>query len=79
MRRADLLGVAAGGDDRVTGGQGGLGDVDAQAAAGAGDEPDLLVTHVGALLLLDPEVVLGTALSVCALLQNHASAAGGSP
>ena len=51
-RRADLLGVAAGGDDRVTGGQGGLGDVDAHAAAGAGDEPNLLVSHAGALLLL---------------------------
>ena len=47
------LGVAAGGDDRVAGGQGGLGDVDAHAAAGAGDEPDLLVSHAGALLLPD--------------------------
>ena len=63
-RGGDLLGVAAGGDDGVTGGQGGLGDVDAHAAAGAGDEPNLLVTHAGALLLLDPQVVLGTALSV---------------
>ena len=45
-RGGDLLGVAAGGDDRVTGGQGGLGDVDAHAATGAGDEPNILVTHV---------------------------------
>ena len=62
-RRADLLGVSSGGDDRVTSGQRGLGDVDPQAAAGAGDEPDLLVTHV-VHSLFDLEVVLGTALSV---------------
>ena len=60
----DLLGVTAGGNDCVTGGQGGLGDVDAHAAAGAGDEPNLLLTHAGALLLPDPQVVLGTASSV---------------
>ena len=43
---ADLLEVAAGGDDGVTGGQGGFGDVDAHAPAGAGDEPDtVLITH----------------------------------
>ena len=39
------VGVAAGGDDRVAGGERGLRDVDAHAAAGAGDEPDLLVSH----------------------------------
>ena len=61
----DLLGVAAGGDDGVTGSQGGLGDIDAHAATGAGDEPDIvLITHADALLLLDPQVVLGTASSV---------------
>ena len=49
-RRGDPLGVAAGGHDRVSGGQRGLRDVDAHAAAGAGDEPDLLVAHVGAVL-----------------------------
>ena len=44
-RRGDLLGVAAGGDDGVAGGQRSLGDVDAQAAACAGDEPNLPVLH----------------------------------
>ena len=44
-RRRDLRGIAAGGDDGVAGGQGGLGDVDAQATARAGDEPNLLVSH----------------------------------
>ena len=44
-RGADPLGVAAGGHDRVPGGQGRPGDVHAHAAAGAGDEPDLLLTH----------------------------------
>jgi hypothetical protein len=58
----------------VTGGQGGLGNVDAHATAGSGHEPDILITHA-ALLLLDPQVVLGTASSVMPLLQNHASAA----
>jgi Kef-type K+ transport system membrane component KefB len=52
-RGADPLGVASGGDDGVAGGQGGLGDVDAHAAAGAGDEPNLLVSHPSALLLVD--------------------------
>jgi hypothetical protein len=48
----DLLGVAAGGDDSVTGSQGRIGDVDAHAPAGAGDEPDLvLIPHAAALLL----------------------------
>jgi hypothetical protein len=45
----DLLGVAAGGHDGVTDSQGGLGDVDAHAATGARDEPDILVTHAGVL------------------------------
>ena len=41
----DGVGVAAGGDDVVAGGQRGLGEVDAHAAAGAGDEPCLLGGH----------------------------------
>ena len=53
----DLLGVAAGGDDGVTGGQGRFGDVDAHAPTGSGDEPNLLLSHAGVLLLLDPQVV----------------------
>ena len=36
-RRGDLLGVPSRGNDCVTSGQRGLGDVDAQATAGAGD------------------------------------------
>ena len=36
------FGVAAGGDDRVAGGERGLRDVDAHAAACAGDEPTFL-------------------------------------
>lgn len=36
----DLGGVAGGGDDGVAGVEGGLGQVDAHAAGGAGDEPD---------------------------------------
>jgi hypothetical protein len=47
--RVDHRGVSSSSDDGVTGGQRGLGDVDAHAAASAGDQPDLLVTHVGAL------------------------------
>jgi hypothetical protein len=50
---ADPLGVAAGGDHGVTGGQGGLDDLDAHAAAGTGDEPNLLVSHASALPLVD--------------------------
>ena len=42
-RLGDGVGVAAGGHDVVAGGQRGLGDVDAQAAAGAGDDPGLLL------------------------------------
>jgi hypothetical protein len=45
QRRGDAFGIAAGGDDGVTGGERGSGDVDAQTAPGAGDEPDLLVGH----------------------------------
>ena len=36
----DLGGVAGGGDDAVAGVECGLGQVDAHAAGGAGDEPD---------------------------------------
>ena len=59
----DLRGVTSGSDNRVTGSQGGLGNVDTHAPARAGDEPNLLVTHAGALLLPDPQVVPGTASS----------------
>ncbi len=45
--RGDGVGVAGGGDHRMAGGQCGLGDVDAHATAGAGDEPNLLVSHAG--------------------------------
>ena len=38
--------AAGGGDDGVAGREGGLGDVDAHATAGAGDEPNLLVSHL---------------------------------
>jgi hypothetical protein len=48
----DLLKVAAGGDDGVTSGQGGFGDVHAHPPAGAGDEPDLLLTHAGCTSLV---------------------------
>ena len=48
--RCDSAGVAPGGDHGVTGGERGLGDVGAHAAAGAGDEPDLLVPHVSTRL-----------------------------
>src|SRR5206468_4326703 len=44
---SDGVGVAAGSDDVVAGGQRGLGDVDAQAAAGAGDEPGVLLSRHG--------------------------------
>jgi hypothetical protein len=47
--RGDGVGVAGGSDHGVTGGQGGLGDVDAHPAAGARDEPNLLVSHASAL------------------------------
>ena len=49
VRLADGLGhgvgVAAGGDDRVAGGQGRLREVDAHAAAGAGNKPNFLFSH----------------------------------
>ena len=41
----DLRSIAASGDDSMAGGQGGLGDVDAQASTSAGDEPHFLFTH----------------------------------
>jgi hypothetical protein len=44
-RSRDLRSIAAGGDNGVAGGQGGLGDVDAQASTSAGDEPNLLFSH----------------------------------
>src|SRR5205807_1308616 len=40
------IGVTAGSDNRVTGCEGRLGDVDAHAASGSGDEPNLLLGHV---------------------------------
>ena len=43
----DGVGVAAGGDDVVAGVQRGLGDVDAQAATGAGDDPGLASRSCG--------------------------------
>ena len=43
--RPNRVGGAAGGDDLVSGGERGLGEVDAHAAAGAGDEPHLRVSH----------------------------------
>ena len=45
-RVGDALGLAGGGDHGVAGGEGCLGDVDAQAAACAGDEPYLLLGHL---------------------------------
>src|SRR6185503_13265997 len=42
---ADRAPVPPGGDDGVAGGQGGLGEIDAHATTGAGDEPDLLAAH----------------------------------
>ena len=44
-----LSAVAGGGDHGMPGGQGGLGDVDAQAPACAGHEPYLLLGHLDAL------------------------------
>ena len=38
-------GSRAGRDDGIAGREGGLGDVDAHAAPGTGDEPDLLIGH----------------------------------
>jgi hypothetical protein len=50
QRGRDVVGPACGDDHRVTGGQGRLGDVDAQTAASAGDEPNLFLAHASALL-----------------------------
>ena len=47
--RCDRVGVAGSSDYSVTGLQCRLGDVDAHATAGAGDEPHLLLTHATAL------------------------------
>jgi len=44
-RSRDLRSIATGGDNGVIGGQGGPGDVDAQASASAGDEPNFLFSH----------------------------------
>ena len=49
---AHSVGVAAGRDDRVSGGECRLRDVDAHAAAGAGDEPHRVVSHVPVCLSL---------------------------
>ena len=53
----NAVAVPAGGHDRVAGRQGGLGEVDAHATAGARDEPDLPVTHD---LSLSPNARCGT-------------------
>src|SRR6266545_4442669 len=62
------VGVAAGGDDGVAGGEGRLRDLDAHAAAGAGDEPNLLLSHV---LQVPP--------SICFLLAARGRLTGRSP
>ena len=46
---ANTLGVASGGNDELAGRQGGTGELCAQAAAGAGDEPHLRIGHDRAL------------------------------
>ena len=51
-RSTDLPGVPSGGDDLVTSGQRSLGDVDAQTAAGAGDQPNFLSLMLTARPLL---------------------------
>ena len=43
-RSRDLRSIAAGGDNGVAGAQGCLGDIDAQAATSAGDEPNVLLS-----------------------------------
>jgi hypothetical protein len=50
-RLRDGVGVAAGRDDIVAGGQRRLGDVDTQAASSAGDQPSLFVRHLCNLAL----------------------------
>jgi hypothetical protein len=70
-RRGDLLGVPSRGDDRVTSGERRLGNVDAQAAAGAGDQPNLLVAHAAAR----PSAVGGRLISVYTTgTRNHPTA-----
>ena len=49
---AHAVGIAAGRDDRVSGGECRLRDLDAHAAAGAGDEPHRVVSHVPVCLSL---------------------------
>jgi hypothetical protein len=44
-RLGDGVGIAAGCDDRMAGGQRGLGEVDAHVTPGAGDEPRLRLSH----------------------------------
>jgi len=44
-RSRDLRSITTGGDNGVAGSQGGLGDVDPQASASAGDEPNFLFSH----------------------------------
>src|SRR5580658_8334769 len=44
-RSRDFDGLATGGDHRMTSGQCCLGNVEAQATARAGDEPNLLIGH----------------------------------
>ena len=45
-RGRDLRSITASGDNGVAGSQDGLGDVDTQASASAGDEPNLFSSHV---------------------------------
>jgi hypothetical protein len=52
LGRGDGVGVAGGSDHGVAGRERGRGDVDAHPAAGAGDEPNLLVSQLRALLWL---------------------------
>jgi hypothetical protein len=51
--RGDVVGVAGGGDHGVASGERRLGDVDAHAPTGAGDKPDLLLSHANALPSLE--------------------------
>ena len=44
-RGRDLRSITASGDNGVAGGQGSLGDVDAQASPSAGDEPNIFSGH----------------------------------
>ena len=52
QRLGHALGVPAGRHNRVAGRQGGLGEIDAHATAGAGDEPNLLAAHDFSFVLL---------------------------